>query len=127
MTHNQPTTGSSKRQGGYFEHERLDAYRHSRQALQFVASRRAALRGLPGKVGEQLERAIVGAHTNLCSGASAEGAEKRRLFRIALSEGGEAGGCVDAALDYGALSPGEYETLRQLLLRLCACLRGLSR
>ena len=50
----------------FFHHEKLDAYRVGRQAQRFVADRRAKLRGLPGGAGPQLERAIVGAQTNLC-------------------------------------------------------------
>ena len=111
----------------YFPHERLVAYQLARQAVQFVAKRRDKLRGLPGKAGPQLENAVMGAHTNLCAGAASSGAEGRRHFRIALSEAGEAGGCVDAALDYGAFTPEEHAELRALLLRLCACLGGLSR
>ena len=111
----------------YFAHERLDAYRLARECVQFVAARSAKLRGLAGNAGPQLERAVVGAHTNLCAGASQSGAEARRHFRIALSEAGEAGGCVDLAHDLGALTPAEHETIRATLLRLCACLRGLTR
>ena len=110
----------------YFPHERLRAYELSRQAVQFVAARRANLRGLPGNAGPQLERAVVGAHTNLCAGASAEGADRRRHFRIALYEGGEAGGCTDAALDFGAFTHSEYHQLRAILLELCACVHGLA-
>src|SRR5262249_43238739 len=72
--------------------------------------------------GDQLERAVVGAQTAVCSAAAAEGAERRRLFRGALSEASEAGGATDTAPAYGALTRPEYETLRQTLLRLCACL-----
>ena len=100
-----PSNGPTS--GRYFPHERLRAYELSRRAVQFVAARRAKLRGLPGNAGPQLERAVVGAHTNLCAGASAEGADRRRHFRIALYEGGEAGGCTDAALDFGAFTEGE--------------------
>ena len=110
----------------YFPHERLDAYALSRQVVQFVSSRKHKLRGLPGKAGPQLERAVMGAHTALCSGAAAEGAERRRIFRGALAEAAEAGGCVDAAFDFDALTEDEYRSLRATLLRLCACLRGLA-
>ena len=111
----------------YFPHERLVAWQLSREAVRFVAARRHKLRGLPGNAGPQLERAVVGAHTAVCSGAAAEGAERRRIFRGALSEAAEAGGCTDTALDFGAFDLGEHQTLRAILLRLCACLRGLAR
>ena len=111
----------------FFPHENLEAYRLARQATKFVAERRRRLVGLPGNAGPQLERAVVGAQTNLCAGASAVGAEAKRHFRIALSEAGEAGGCADIAFDYGALAEAEHGALRGILLRLCACLRGLSR
>ncbi len=96
----------------------------SHLAVQFVEQRKHKLRGLPGKAGPQLERAVVGAHTQLCAGAAAEGAERRRIFRGALTEACEAGGCTDTALDYGAFTVDEHQTLRNALLRLCACLRA---
>jgi hypothetical protein len=86
----------------FFPHERLEAYRLARAAVPFVAARRAKLRGLPGQAGPQLERAVVGAQTNLCAAAANEGAAARRLFRIAISEPSEAGGAIDLALDFGA-------------------------
>ena len=124
--HTSDSTKPVTAQGRYFPHERLRAYELSRTAVKFVAARRAKLRGLPGNAGPQLERAVVGAHTNLCAGASAEGADRRRHFRIALYEGGEAGGCTDAALDFGALGESEYNELRAILLELCACIHGLA-
>ena len=111
----------------YFHHEKLDAYRVVREATRFIAVRRAKLRGLPGQAGPQLERAIVGAQTNLCAAAAQEGAEKRRQFRIALSEASEAGGAIDIAFDFGALSEEERRCIRSLLLRLCAMLNGLAK
>ncbi len=62
----------------FFAHERLVAYDLALQTVRFVAARRAKLRGLPGQAGPQLERAVVGAHTNLCAGAAQDGAEARR-------------------------------------------------
>ena len=114
-------------QDRFFPHDRLVAYALARQAVQFVAARRAKLRGLPGQAGPQLERAVVGAQTNLCAGAAQEGAEARRHFPIALSEASEAGGATDVAFDFGALSDVEHQELRSLLLRLGATLRGLAR
>jgi len=111
----------------FFAHERLEAYAVARKAVQFVTARRGKLRGLPGEAGAQLQRAVVGAHTNLCSGAAHFGAEAQRHFRIAFSEASEAGGAVDLALDLGAFTEAEHAELRQLLLRLGAMLRGLAR
>jgi four helix bundle protein len=111
---------------GYFAHERLEAYRLALAALEMVAARRDKLRGLCGGLAGQLERAVVGAYSNLCAGAAAQGAEGRRHFRIALSEAGEAGGCARGALALRALSPAEHDELRATLLRLCACLHGLA-
>ncbi len=111
----------------HFEHERLDAYRLSRRAVQLVHALKPKLRGLPGGIAAQLERAVVGAHSNLCSGVAAHGAEKRRQLSIALSEANEAGGVLDLPLDLGAITRAEYDELRGVLLRLCACLGGLIR
>jgi hypothetical protein len=122
MAHEQPNTKQR-----FFPHEALEAYKLARQAVQFAQARRAKLRGLPGDAGPQLMPAVVGAHTNLCSGAAHFGAEAQRHFRIALSETSEAGGAVDLALDLGAFTQEEHAELRQLLLRLGAMLRGLAR
>jgi four helix bundle protein len=111
----------------YFDHERLDAYRWSRQAVQLVSALKPKLRGLPGGIAAQLERAVAGAHSNLSSGAAARGAEKRRQLSIARSEASEAGGVLDLPLDLGVISRAEYDELREVLLRLCACLGGLIR
>ena len=120
MTHNADTAR-------FFRHERLEAYRLALAVVEMVAERRGQLRGVPGRAGEQLERAVVGTLTNLCSGVAQEGAERRRYLRIALSEATEAGGAPDAPRAYRALNGAEYETLRSTLLRLCACLCGLLR
>ncbi|MBI4700485.1 MAG: hypothetical protein HY744_04840 [Deltaproteobacteria bacterium] len=111
----------------YFPHEKLEAYRLSRAVLGRVAGLRGRLRGLPGQAGQQLERAVVGAHTNLCAAAACQGADAKRQFRIALGEAAEAGGCLDPALLFNALGQDEHDELREMLLRLCACLRGLAR
>ena len=60
-------------QDRYFAHERLVAYEVAVQALRFVAERKSRLVGLPGGLAGQFERAVVGAHTNLCAGAAARG------------------------------------------------------
>ena len=110
-----------------FQHENLAAYAFARAATRFILSRRSKLRGLPGEAGPQLERAVVGAQTNLCSGASHFGAEAKRHFRIALSEANEAGGALDIAYDCGAFDDAEYAECRRILLRLCSTLGGLAR
>jgi hypothetical protein len=115
----------SHRNERYFDYEKLEAYRQVRMAAAFVAARRRKLVGLPGKVGEQLERAIAGAFTNICSASSAQGAERRRQFRIALTEATEAGGASELALIYGAFREAESRELREMLLRACRCLHGL--
>src|SRR5262249_43448594 len=111
---------------GYFAHERLAAYGLALEALRFVAERKAKLVGLPGGLAAQFERAVVGAHTNLCAGAAAHGAEARRHFRFALGEAGEAGGCLDGVTVLGAFGAGEPASLGAMVLRLCGCLYGLA-
>jgi len=108
----------------YFPHERLVAYQLAKAAAVFVDERKARLRKLMGGCGPQLERAVVGALTHLCAGALAEGAERRRHFKIALSE---AGGAAELAFTLGGLTAIEHVELRATLLRLCACLCGLTR
>lgn len=112
---------------GYFRHESLDAYALARRATQIVAAHRSILRGLPGQAGPQLERAVVGAQTNLASGAAHYGLEAKRHFRTALSEATEAGAVTDIVYDFKAFTIDQYKEMRSILLRLCATLRGLSR
>jgi hypothetical protein len=114
------------RNGRYFAHEKLDAYRLAVEALRFVAARRNKLRGLPGNAGPQLERAVMGALTAIGAAAPAEGAERLRLYRGGLAEASEAGCAIDAALVYGAFSADEHRRMRELLLRLCSCLFALA-
>ncbi|MBI4702335.1 MAG: hypothetical protein HY744_14525 [Deltaproteobacteria bacterium] len=98
-----------------------------RVVLGRVAERRGKLRGLPGQAGPQLERALVGAHTNLCAAAASQGADAKRQFRSAASEAAETGGCLDAAVLFGALGQSEQDEWRELLRRLWGCLRRLAR
>jgi hypothetical protein len=64
----------------YFPHQRLEAYRLSRFAVQFVERRKQKLRGLPGKAGQQPERAVVGAYTATL--IAAVGGEPLLLLRV---------------------------------------------
>ena len=109
----------------YFPHERLLAYQLAEQALIFVAAHKDKLHGLCGGMAGQLTRACAGAASNICAGAAARGDEAKRHFKIALSEAGEAGGCAQIAWRLGAFTDEEHTHLRALLLRCCACLRGL--
>jgi hypothetical protein len=110
----------------YFPHERLLAYELLREVLKFVVAHRGRLRGLPGRTGPQLEAAILGAVTATGSGAAAEGAERHRVFRGALTEACETAVGLEAAHLYGAITEPEYLEQRGKLLRACACLRGLA-
>ncbi len=127
MSHNRESKHFTPGQEGYFDFERLDAYKLALAAVEFVAARRRQLQGLPGKGGEQLERAVAGALTNICAGASAYGAQKKHLFKMALEEASEAGGGNKFAHVHHAFNNTEYAELRSILLRECACLRGLVR
>src|SRR6476620_1555284 len=84
----------------YFAFERLDAYRHAKEVLRLVAQRKRQLSSVPGKSGEQIHRAAVGAFTNLCSAAGQHGAEQKRQFRIAYSEANELAGALGMAAVY---------------------------
>src|SRR5260370_24054043 len=75
MTHNRDSNG-------YFAHERLAAYQLALEALRFIAQRKHQLHGLPGGLGGQLERGVVGAFSNLCAGAPAR---RREALRDAVT------------------------------------------
>src|SRR5437773_9734556 len=67
--HAAPPLKSERRRGmtQAFVFEKLDLYRAAREALALAAGCKGALRGLPGEVAPQLERALVSVAANICA------------------------------------------------------------
>ena len=57
-----------------FSFEGLEVFRVAREALALAIEERAAVRGLPGEVGPQLERAMVSVLLNAAPGSPSRGA-----------------------------------------------------
>src|SRR6478672_6597783 len=102
-----------------FGFERLDVYRVSYEALRLVLRYRAKLRGLPGEIGPQLQRAAVSTVSLIGEGYGRQSlADKRHRWSIARGEANEAGAMVELARLFDVFSDDDYATLRQSYLRV---------
>ena len=111
-----------------FWFEGLEAYRVAREALALVVPLRGRLRGLPGEVGSQLERALVSMVANVAEGAGrSTKVDRARCYAIARGSANEAGALVEIAVLYGAFDAAQHAAVRSLLLRTAAMLSGLIR
>jgi len=111
-----------------FIFERLDAYRVAHEGLTIVLAHREKLRGLPGEIAGQLERAAVSTVANICEATGRSGiADRRHRYSIARGEANEAGGLVEIARLYGVFSDEAYATLRSSYLRVTYMLTALIR
>ena len=111
-----------------FVFEGLDAYRLAHAALARVVANRAKLRGLPGEVASQLERAAVSTVANLCEATGRVGmADRRQRFAVARGEANEVGGLLEIVRLYGVLSEQDQSELRSSYLRVTCLLTGLMR
>ena len=100
-------------ESGYFEHERLDAYRVARQVLELLGERRGAFAG-SAWLYQQAARAAGSVVLNVAEGASllARGAKKRH-YGIALGSCGELGAALDVAKALGVSGLGEVVELNR--------------
>ena len=110
-----------------FTFERLDAYCVARDVLRDVVAQRSKLRGLPGEIAGQLERAAVSTVANIAEGAGrVTRADKRARWAIARGEANEVAALVEIAAALGAITPEVHAPLRARLLRLTAMLHAMS-
>ncbi len=111
-----------------FTFERLDVYRVAREALAGAIGLRAQLRGLPGEIAPQLERALVSVVANICEGCGRHSqADRTRHFAIARGSATEAGGLVEIAHLLGGVSDEQRAGLRSRLLRVAWMLTAMMR
>ena len=111
-----------------FNFEKLEAYQVAKVALVRVLAQRDALRGLPGEIRMQLERAAVSAVANTAEGAGRQSrADQRGRYAIARAEANEAAAMIELAAIHGALDETEHQALRSSYLRLTRMLTGLIR
>lgn len=113
---------------GRFSFEGLDAYRVAAEALRLAVEKREVLRGMPGELRNQLERALVSVVANIAESSGRDGvADRRRHLAIARGSSNEAGSLVEIAHMIGALDPASREELRSRLLRVCVMLTAMMR
>ena len=111
-----------------FGFERLEVYQVARAALRIVIGYRSRLKGLPGEIASQLERAGVSTVANI---AEAYGrvtrADRQNRFAIARAEANEAGAMVELAVLFGVFSDADYAELRSSYQRVTWMLTALLR
>jgi four helix bundle protein len=113
-------------QNDRFAFEGLDVYQVARGALGRVIANKAALRGLPGEIASQLERAAVSVVGNICEATGRVGlADRKHRFAIARGEANEAGGHIETIQLYGRFSDEDYRFLRNSYLRVTYMLTAL--
>ena len=118
----QNTSTTTKR----FPFETLDAYWVAHAALGKIVAQKGKLRGLPGEVASQLERAAVSVVANICEASGrVSGADRRNRYAIARGEANEVGGCLAIVQLYGVFSNEDYAFLRESYLRVAYMLTGL--
>jgi len=111
-----------------FWFERMEVYQAARAALAGGIAARAKLRGLPGEVAGQLERALVSTVANIAEGSGrASRADRARHYAIARGSANESGVLVEIAAMYGALDEREHAAMRSHLLRTAFMLTALMR
>lgn len=113
---------------GQFGFERLDVYRFAREALVVVLRNKDKLRGLPGEIASQLERAGVSTVALVAEAAGRQSrADQRNRFVMARAEANEAAAMVELAMLYGAFSDGDHHAIRSHYLRVTRMLTALIR
>jgi len=111
-----------------FLFEKLDAYCVARDALRTVIQYKAKMRGLPGELAGQLERAAVSTVANICEAVGRVGAgDRRQRFAIARGEANEAGGLIEIVRLYSVFSDDDYRVLRSSFMRVTFMLTALMR
>ena len=71
-----------------FGFEGLEVYGAAREVLAVVVAGKAALRGVPGEVGSQLERAVVSVVANIAEATGRESAADGRRTTVRLRSDG---------------------------------------
>ena len=111
-----------------FTFERLEVFQIARDALQIVIEHRELLKGLPGEMRNQLERALVSVVANIAEGAGREGrADQRRHYAIARGSAQEAAAISSIAALYCTLPEDAQLKLRARLLSTVKMLHALMR
>ena len=107
-----------------FGFQKLEVFQVAKEALRVAVRNRSCWIGLPGKLGPQLESAMVSVVANIVEGAGRVGpADQRHHYQIARGSANEAAGLLEIAEVYTRV-PGE---LAGLLSRVVQMLNVMSR
>ena len=107
--------------------ERLDAYRVAYSALAIIVRHRGTIRGLPGEIGSQLERAAVSVVANIAEATGKHTVnDRRKSFSVARAEANETGAMIELAALYGTFGA-DYVELRLSYTRITYMLTALMR
>ena len=112
----------------FFPFEKLQVYQVALEVLRIAVGNRARLRGLPGELPNQLDRALVSVVANITEATGRQSlADRKRHFAIARGSATEAGGLVEVAVLFGALDEESHRSMRSRLIRVAQMLTGLIR
>ena len=108
MNKNQMSTSNQQ-----FTFEKLVVWNVAKEALVLILGHKARLKGIPGEVASQLERAAVSVVCNIAEGAGRSSAnDQRNRYVIARGEANEAAAMVEVAAIYGAIGEELHGELR---------------
>jgi four helix bundle protein len=111
-----------------FGFERLEVYQIALGALEKVIALKEQIRGLPGQIAGQLERAAVSTVSNLCEGCGRVSVKDRHYkLSIARGEANEAGGMVELLVRSKAISVEDHAFLRESYISVSRMLSAMMR
>ena len=109
----------------YFEHERLDVFRVSREFEVFVETINQAV--VPWYLRDQLDRAALSISANIAEGAGRTAkADKQRFYEIARGSTNEAAAHLDIFHIKRLISDAQFHQGRNLLARVAMMLTRMS-
>ena len=107
-----------------FGFQKLQVFQVAKEALRVAVAHRSCWAGLPGRIGPQLEAAMVSVVANIVEGAGRVGpADQRHHYQIARGSANEAAGLLEIAALYGSVP----DELFALLSRVVQMLNVMSR
>jgi four helix bundle protein len=107
--------------------ERFDVYRVAYDGLRIVVKYRERMRGLPGEIAPQMQRAAVSTVANITEAIGREGNDRKHRLSIARGEANETGAMIEIATLFRVFSESDYQTLRTSYLRVTYMLTALMR
>ena len=111
-----------------FGYQKLQVFQVAKEALALSIQHRACWMGLPGRLGPQLESAMLSIVNNIVEGAGRVGpADQRHHYQIARGSANEAAGCLEIAALYDAVPTRVLDDLVGLLARVVQMLTVMSR